>query len=376
MSRVQDRGAIGLAEKVLTLLDQGRFTTTYKYAVLLGLMDLCLENTARSGAPPEMVTTRQLAEKVVELYWRQVSAFPDSGEVLRQTRGRLDQGATILDEVRKLREKAASSLRGAPTVRRAHDELPDDFGACLDEVEWTLIRYPLPLLQRVGGEDVRFLYEIAWDSDVRRGHVRRYQRHQEGDFDNRIHFRPEVPEHLVLLNGLLRPFILQQWAMDVARINRLDEVRLHDHLFGSERRALTALAGPLLELQGGRCFYCDQEVRAAGEVDHFLPWSRHPDDAIENLVVADRRCNNDKRDFLAAPDHVAQWRGRLVPDSAPHRQLVTIAEDLGWEHDATRTLNVARAIYVRLPEDARLWSRRGQFVRADMTDLRSALGMA
>ncbi len=376
MGRVQDRGAIGLAEKVLTLLDQGRFTTTYKYAVLLGLMDLCLENTARSGAPPQMVTTRQLAEKVVELYWRQVSAFPDNGEVLRQTRGRRDQGAKILDEVRALREKATSSLHGPPTVRRTRSELFDDYVACLDEVEWTLIRYPLLLLQRVGGEDVRFLYDVGWDDRVRRGHVRQYQRHQEGGFDNRLHFRPDVPEHLVLLNGLLRPFIHQQWAMEVARINRMDEVRLHDHLFGAERRRLVALTSPLLELQRGRCFYCDDEVRAAAEVDHFLPWSRHPDDAIENLVVADRRCNNDKRDFLAATDHVAEWRRRLELDSAPHRQLVAIAQSHGWEHDANRTLNVARAIYVRLPEDARLWSRRGQFVRADASALRSALGMS
>ena len=42
---------------------------TYKYAVLLALIDVCLEHTQNSGAPPEMVTTRQLADKVVELYW-------------------------------------------------------------------------------------------------------------------------------------------------------------------------------------------------------------------------------------------------------------------------------------------------------------------
>ena len=35
--------AIRFAERVLELLDDGRYTATYKYAVLLGLMDLCLE---------------------------------------------------------------------------------------------------------------------------------------------------------------------------------------------------------------------------------------------------------------------------------------------------------------------------------------------
>jgi len=45
---------LALAERILELLDQGRFTATYKYAVLL---DLCLENAARDGAAPDLLTT-------------------------------------------------------------------------------------------------------------------------------------------------------------------------------------------------------------------------------------------------------------------------------------------------------------------------------
>ena len=46
-----ERGAIAFDEKVLELLDEGRYTATYKYAVLLALMDLCLERTQASGTP-------------------------------------------------------------------------------------------------------------------------------------------------------------------------------------------------------------------------------------------------------------------------------------------------------------------------------------
>ena len=56
------RGAIGFAEKVLELLDEGRYTATYKYALLLALMDVWLEHTQSSGAPPEMVTTRNCGQ--------------------------------------------------------------------------------------------------------------------------------------------------------------------------------------------------------------------------------------------------------------------------------------------------------------------------
>ena len=48
---------LALAERILELLDQDRFTATYKYAVLLALLDLCLENAARDGAAPDLLTT-------------------------------------------------------------------------------------------------------------------------------------------------------------------------------------------------------------------------------------------------------------------------------------------------------------------------------
>ena len=72
MTGGEQRGAIGFAEKVLELLDEGRYTATYKYAVLLALIDLCLEHTQASGAPPDTMTTRQLADKVVQTVTRDV----------------------------------------------------------------------------------------------------------------------------------------------------------------------------------------------------------------------------------------------------------------------------------------------------------------
>jgi hypothetical protein len=41
-------------ERMLLLLGQGNFTTTYKYAVLLALVDLCVEGAGRA---PSTVTT-------------------------------------------------------------------------------------------------------------------------------------------------------------------------------------------------------------------------------------------------------------------------------------------------------------------------------
>jgi hypothetical protein len=42
--------------KDLEPLDEGCYTATYKFALLLARIDACLEHTESSGAPPEMVT--------------------------------------------------------------------------------------------------------------------------------------------------------------------------------------------------------------------------------------------------------------------------------------------------------------------------------
>ena len=64
---------VAFLEKLQRLLAEGSFTATYKFAVLLGLVDLSVE--ALPGV--DTFTTWQLAEKVSELYWPQVLPFDE-----------------------------------------------------------------------------------------------------------------------------------------------------------------------------------------------------------------------------------------------------------------------------------------------------------
>lgn len=56
--------------------------------------------------------------------------------------------------------------------------------------------------------------------------------------------------HLVALAGLLRPLIQREWLAFVARRKDADveEPRLQQFLFGSERIGLRMLVDPLIEL--------------------------------------------------------------------------------------------------------------------------------
>lgn len=347
-----DRGAIAFAEKLLSVLDEGLKTATYKCAVLIGLMDLCLEHSSATGAAPRSVSTQALAEKVVDLYWPHLREFPGhTRAVLKQNSGQ--RQTEILQEI----ERFVAKLAAGPGVTRfrAKQESPERYEKLLRAVEWKLAEMPLPKLQRVGRVETRFLYAIGWNDDVKRAAF------FAPGFDRRIHFVDGAADHLLRLSALLRPVIQREWVRLVARFNRevVPEAQLEEFLFGVERVPTAQVRGDLAELQRARCFYCDRPLRDDFEVDHFVPWSRHPDSGLDNLVAADKGCNGAKRDHLAAADHVTRWLDRSARCKA---DLDAIARTRHWERQPDRTIASARSIYLRLPPDAVLWAGKGEFV--------------
>lgn len=101
-----------------------------------------------------------------------------------------------------------------------------------------------------------------------------------------------------------------------------------------------------------------------------MPWSRSPLNAVENLVVADRRVNNRKRDHLAAAPLVERWRSR---NREQGDVLAGIAAANRWETAPAQTLGVARALYLALDDRALLWVPPDGFAPADPERLHRAL---
>jgi 5-methylcytosine-specific restriction endonuclease McrA len=343
--------SIAFGEKLLALLDTGSFTTSYKYALLLALLDATLEGTGPGGEPPATLSGRDLGQRVFELYWRQARPYSEEGP-LRQSKQR-----DIVIKLAELRAELAVSEH--LPLDRARSRYPDAIDRLEQETVATVVRYPIPLLQRfgtgAGAVEDRFVYDYGWEEGISAGRVHRT------DFDDRLHLVTGAGEHLIALAGLARPVVEREWLRHVARRNadQVDELRLEAFLFGSERTSLLAVREPLLQVQGGRCFYCDGE-RGAWEVDHFLPWARWPDDRLDNLVVAHRHCNNDKRAALAGLHHLARWWRRLEPGARVARQLEEVAVRLEWPRRPDRTAGGARGLYLHQPEGAMLWVARGE----------------
>ncbi len=332
---------VAFGERLLALLEEGKRSSTYKLATLLALVELCFEKTRPDGAPPDFVTTRELALKVVEIYWAQSVPYGHIGRVLEQNQGpALGRGgpvtAKIVRDIAQLRDEHAGM-----TLHEVRARSHEPFDRIVRGVEQTLIKMPLPKLQRMGRLDQRFLYEIGWDDSVRMG-----TSSETRGFDNRIHFVDGAARNLVRLSSLIRPLIQRKWSAKVAELNHLQIDELESFLFGTNRVALGRVLAPLLDLQSGECFYCHGPARSSAHVDHFIPWSRHADDGLDNLVVADERCNLAKRNFLAATRHKDRWleRGR-----ARSIDLEQIAKELPWPRDRERTEATARAFYRTVP---------------------------
>jgi hypothetical protein len=356
---------VAFAERVLALLDSGSFTTSYKYAVLLAIVDCCLEQVDGEGAAPSVLHAHELAAKVLERYWRQAVPFHATGTptVLRQRNERAKRD--LVTRIAEFRRRVGPQL-SIVEARRAD---PAGFAELRALVEVTVVRMPLPKLQRIAAGDPfgdGFMYRVGWPNEVSAARVMR------GDFDDRVHLKPGVGELLVRLAGVIRPVVQREWAHFVARRNSdvLAEVDLDGFLFGVERVALDRVRAPLTHLQDGACFYCGDALRATADLDHFLPWSRCGDDGLDNLVAAHPRCNNRKRNSLAAPEHLERWMSRSQVHGS---DLGMIATDAGWLRDWRRTLGGARALYLHQPASLPLWLADDRYVAADPDRLRPLL---
>lgn len=92
---MRERGAIALAERILELLAHGDKAATYKYALLLALLDWALENHPRLGENRDL-TTRELALRIIALYWRQTDYYEKGQLSLRQYRDTSTRDAFVL----------------------------------------------------------------------------------------------------------------------------------------------------------------------------------------------------------------------------------------------------------------------------------------
>jgi hypothetical protein len=257
----------------------------------------------------------------------------------------------ILSVVAELHKTAGNATSLTKTKRR----FPTEYQRAVRAIDRVLADQPIPRLQMVNRQKIPFLYDVKWRPKKGAAVVAKGNAH--------IDLLPGVRDGVAALGSLLRPIIERMWVSDLVERNKLDseELFVHQHLFGSERRAFPPAARKAISgLQGGVCFYCQTRLTTKSHIDHFIPWSKYANNSIENLVLACERCNSSKTDYLATPDLVGRW---LLHITTHATTLSAIADLTNLDSDSDRTVRLAQGKYNELADGALLWKANRQLAQ-------------
>jgi 5-methylcytosine-specific restriction endonuclease McrA len=325
-------------QKFQRLLDEGKTVSTYKFALLASIADIAIEN-GDVGNGRLTISSNQIAEKFIQLYWRQSLPFPSNGEILAANNGKQ---AAIINQIID-----AQTTHG--TLARL----------TMDAASWTNLAksvarvitvMPLWKLQTVGSNTIDdFLYP-----NIGRG--------------SHIELKEGVAYTLRRFHPQLTNMIHGSWIRWVRRHKHNqsilgETVDLGDFLFGSERSSLTHFVPLLQEIQKGSCFYCRSKIKGTGDVDHFIPWSQYPVDRGHNFVLTHAACNRSKSDMLASTDHLNKWVER---NNDQEKILTDYFDRHQIHHDLDASSATAQWAYERAEQiGSYLWQEKRQLMVAD-----------
>jgi hypothetical protein len=276
---VEPQQQVEFLSNIQRLLSEGQFTATYKYALLLAIADICVEEGDDDGAP-FVIQTSKIAEKFIAYYWPQIR--PYEGVVLRQNTGKAPAIISALSQVADGGVAALNELKRDTAAWRR----------LVRKVDGVVREMPLWKLQILGNAPLEFLYENRGQGTS-------------------IELNPGVMFCLRRFHELVTDLVRGAWLRYVRRFNGQvlgTPNDLDQFLFGAERAPLVKYLPILREVQEARCLYCEREISPnAAHVDHFIPWSRYPVDLGHNFVLSHATCNGAKADHLAAREHLGRW---------------------------------------------------------------------
>jgi len=201
------------------LLAEGQFTATYKYALLLAIADICVEDGDESDSAFD-ISTHKIAEKFIAYYWPQVR--PYQGGLLRQNTDKPPKVIRTLEQI---------AVRGIALIDLKRDA--NSWKTLVRDVDGVVREMPLRRLQTVGGHPLEFLYE-----NYRRG--------------SSIQLEPGVMFCFRRFHELITDLIRGAWVRYVRRFNQQilgTPTDLDEFLFGTQRVSLEKYLPILREVQ-------------------------------------------------------------------------------------------------------------------------------
>lgn len=270
------------------ILQSGTFTSTYKFALLISITRLAIEQGQDTGAALHL-EYQDIAEKFIDLYWKQSLPFQFNQYepfILKQATG---QQAKIISEIQKAQQqfKTLAALRTDVLY----------WNRLKRTVATTVRQMPVLYLQNLNSQTIEFLYSLE-------------------DSKQSLKLLPKVMYCLRQFSEIIEELCQKRW-IDFVRLNKQNLVvldglpDLDEFMFAPSRNQLGQVADFLIDLQQCQCFYCGKSLKNSKyAVDHFIPWSLYPADTGHNFVLADEKCNSQKSNYLASQQFLHQWQER------------------------------------------------------------------
>jgi len=302
MEAVQINAAahLGFLTNIETLLREGRFTSTYKFALLLSLANIAVEQGSDSGEALD-VDLNGVARQYIALYWNMARPYPLIGDLLKQNREQRKPARMIT----LIGQQARQSINSYRRFRKYQSERD----ALVSSTRVTLARDVLYRLQTIGGRSGAASQRFLYDHPPTAAECARL---------THITLKPGVCACLRRLHGVIVSMVQSRWALWVRQNNPSlhEDGQLETFLFGANRTAVSEYAQRLYDLQDRRCFYSGNRLTGprSAEVDHFIPWARYPCDSPFNLVLSSRAENNRMRDMLKPLGMRQRWEQRNESD--------------------------------------------------------------
>lgn len=345
MNAPSDEFQLRFLDRLQRLLDESAYQSTYKLALLISLTRIAIEKAAAIGATLP-VTRRELADQFVRIYWRHAAPYvavtAGGSEVVGPVTGVLQQNIGNQAVIIRLLVAARATFPTEPAMRRNSRE----WNRLLDAIAATILEQPVTYLNT---PDPGFLFRRVDASPRKRG--------EDGAA---IELDPSIVFCLKRFQILLYRLAETEWLRFLPSVKGNERLigghDLREFLFGVDRATLGKAEIALRQIQGNECFYCLGPVGESCEVDHFIPWSRYALDLGHNFVLSCSACNNNKRDRLAAYEHLVRWCSR----NHDHVDaLVQAFEHEGVRYDLEASKHIARWAYEQAEAaGAQLWLRR------------------
>ncbi|WP_249297207.1 S24 family peptidase [Pseudoalteromonas phenolica] len=321
------------------VLSEGDFVATYKYALLNAIADICIEKLDVSTNESLKIEHSLLAEKILQLYWHHATPFSNlksgADALLKQNSGAQSKVISVLYECQQ------NNIRSLGQLKRS-SYWNESYRAALN----TLKTGPLWRLQILAKQEECFLYP----------HNKKPQY---------IELKPGIAACFRRFYDLVVYLSKNAWLQKIQSIKYNQALigpqsKLESFLFGEDRQSLAKVKPLLVDLQKNQCFYCQKPFKNDVEIDHFIPFSRYSNDLAHNFVAAHRRCNNNKRDFLASYEHRDNW---IESNLVKHNQVIESELSSYFDCSADQSIAVSNWAYeVARSNHAKLWHSIDTFV--------------